>query len=130
MVLHNGLFSVALGWYSVFPSSAGHLLVTGVIHEIYHYTLRGVNLSVRRQGELLGLSRSSIYYQAKSESVLNLQLIRLIEEKFERTPFCGCRKMTAYLRRMGFAINGKRVRRLMRLMGIQAIFPRRKGLMT
>ena len=106
MVLHNGLFSVALGWYSVFPSSAGHLLVTGVIHETYHYTLRGVKLSVRRQGELLGLNRSSIYYQATTESALNLQLMRLIDEQYVRPPFCGWRKMTVYLRRLGYAING------------------------
>ena len=89
-----------------------------------------VTLSVRRRGEPLRLNSSSIYYQATSESALNLQLIRLIEEKSVRTPFCGWRKMTAYLGQLGFAINGKRVRRLMRLKGIQAIFSRRKGLMT
>ncbi len=44
-----------------------------------------------------------------------------------RTPFCGWRKMTAYLRRLGCAVNGKRVRRLMCLMGIQAIYPRRSS---
>ena len=63
-------------------------------------------LSLRRQGKLLGLNRSSIYYQATSEWALNLQLMRLIDEQFERTPFCGWRKMTAYLRRLGYAING------------------------
>ena len=52
-------------------------------------------LSVRRQCELLGLSRSSFYYQAASESALNLQLMRLIDAQFLRTPFCGWRKMTA-----------------------------------
>ena len=82
-------------------------------------------LSVRRQGELLGLNRSSFYYQAVPESTLNLHLMRLIDKQFLRTPFYGWRKMTAYLRRLGYAINGKRVRRLMRLMGIQAIYPRR-----
>ncbi len=74
-------------------------------------------LSVRRQGELLGLNRSSFYYQAAPESALNLQLMRLIDEQFLRTPFYGWRKMTVYLRRLGYAVNGKRVRRLMRLMG-------------
>ena len=84
-------------------------------------------LSVRRQGELLGLNRSSFYYQAAPESALNLQLMRLIDEQFLRTPFCGWRKMTAHLRRLGNVINGKRVRRSMRLMGIQAIYPRRSS---
>ena len=84
-------------------------------------------LSVRRQGELLGLNRSSIYYQAAPESALNLQLMRLIDEQFLRTPFYGWPKMTAHLRRLGYFINGSRVRRLMRLMGIQAIYHRRSS---
>jgi putative transposase len=84
-------------------------------------------LSVRRQGELLGLNRSSYYYQAAPESALNLQLMRLVDEQFLRTPFYGWRKMTASLRRLGYAINGKRVRRLMRMMDIQAIYPRRSS---
>ena len=70
-------------------------------------------LSVWRQCELLGLNRSSIYYQATSEPALNLQLMRLIDEQFVRSPFCGWRKMTAYLRRLDYAVHGKRVRRLM-----------------
>ena len=81
-------------------------------------------LSVRRQGELLGLNRSYFYYQAAYESALDLQLMRLIDEQFLRTPFCGWRKMNPYLRRLGFAIDGKRVGRLMRMMDIQAIYPR------
>ena len=84
-------------------------------------------LSVRRQGELLGLNRSSYYYQAAPESALNLQLMRLVDEQFLRTPFYGWRKMTASLRRLGYAINGKRIRRLMRMMDIQAIYPRRSS---
>ena len=84
-------------------------------------------LSVRRQGELLGLNRCSIYYKAAPESAMNLQLMRLIDEQFLRTPFYGWRKMTVYLRRLGYVVNGKRVRRLMRLMGIQAIYPRRSS---
>ena len=84
-------------------------------------------LSVRRQGQLLGLNRSSFYYQAVPEPGLNLHLMRLIDKQFLRTPFYGWRKMTAYLRRLDYAINSKRVRRLMRLMGIQAIYPRRSS---
>lgn len=82
-------------------------------------------LSIRRQRGLLGLNGASFYYQAASESVLNLQLMRLIDEQFLRASFYGWPKMTANLRRLGYAINGKRVRRLVRLMDIQAIYPRR-----
>ena len=84
-------------------------------------------LSVRRQGELLGLNRSSYYYQAAPVSALSLQPMRLIGEQFLRTPFYGWRKMTASLRRLGYAINGKRVRRQMRMMDIQAIYPSRSS---
>ena len=64
-------------------------------------------LSVRRQCDLLGLNRASFYYQAASESTLNLQLMRLIDEQFLRTPFYGWPKMTAHLRRLGYVVNGK-----------------------
>ena len=80
-------------------------------------------LSVRRQCELLGLNRASFFYQTASSSALNLQLLQLIDEQFLRTPFHGWPKMTAYLRRLDYAINSKRVRRLMRLMDIRAIYP-------
>jgi putative transposase len=80
--------------------------------------------SVRRQCELIGLNRSSLYYQPVGESPYNLQLMRLIDEQYTRTPFYGWRRMTAYLRRGGHSINPKRVRRLMRLMGLQAVYPR------
>lgn len=81
-------------------------------------------VSVRRQCELLGLNRASYYYQPATVTPLNLRLMRLIDEQYTRTPFYGWRRMTAYLRRVeGSAINGKRVRRLMRLMGLVAIYP-------
>ena len=62
-------------------------------------------LSVRRQCELLGLNRASFYYQAASESALNLHLMRLIDEQFLRAPFYGWPKMTAHLRRLGYVVN-------------------------
>ena len=83
-------------------------------------------LSVRRQCELLGFNRSSFYYQAASESALNLHLLRLVDDQYLATPFYGWPKMTAYLRRQGYAISGKRVRRLMSQMGIQAIYAKKK----
>lgn len=81
-------------------------------------------LSVRRQCELLGLNRASYYYQPAQASELNLKLMNMIDEQYTATPFYGWRRMTTYLRRVKKqAVNGKRVRRLMRLMGLQAIFP-------
>ncbi len=83
-------------------------------------------LSLRRQCRLLGLNRSSWYYQPAGESAENLALMRLIDEQYLRTPFYGWPRMTAWLQQHGYAVNGKRVRRLMRLMGLQAIYPRPK----
>lgn len=82
-------------------------------------------LSIRRQCELLGLNRASYYYQPATASQLNLTLLRLIDEQYTKTPFYGWRKMTIYLRQVkNYQINSKRVRRLMRLMGLQAIYPK------
>lgn len=83
-------------------------------------------LSLRRQCELLGLNRSSLYYEPVGESAENLHLLRLLDEQYLRTPFYGWPRMTAYLRREGYAVNGKRVRRLMQKMGLQAIYPKPK----
>lgn len=76
-----------------------------------------------RQCELLGLSRSSYYYSPSVENELNLKLMNLIDEQYTRTPFYGARKMMEWLRREIYQVNLKRVRRLMRLMGIEAIYP-------
>lgn len=81
-------------------------------------------LSVRRQCELLGLARASYYYQPRAASPLNLELMRQIDKQYLETPFYGWPRMTVVLRQQGYAVNGKRVRRLMRQMGIQAIYPR------
>ncbi len=81
-------------------------------------------ISIRRQCALLGLNRSTLYYQPAAESAFNLQLTRLIDEQYLQTPFYGWPRMTAHLRRQGYQVNGKRIRRLMRLMGLQAIYPK------
>jgi len=81
-------------------------------------------ISLRRQCELLGLNRASYYYQAASESALNLKLMRLIDDHYLKMPFYGWPRMTAHLRRLGYDINHKRVQRLMQKMGLQAIYPR------
>jgi putative transposase len=83
-------------------------------------------LSIRRQCQLVGLNRSTFYYRPVGESDLNLHLMRLIDKQYTKTPFYGWPRMTAHLRRQGYAINHKRVRRLMRTMGLQAIYPKRR----
>lgn len=79
-------------------------------------------MSVKRQCELLGLPRSTYYYEAGKESEENLRLMRLIVEQFLRRPFFGSRKMALWLGQQGHEVNRKRVQRLMRLMGIEAIY--------
>ena len=83
-------------------------------------------ISIRRQCELIGLNRSTFYYTPARESDLNLHLMRLIDEQYMRTPFYGWPRMTEQLRRMGYAINAKRVRRLMQKMGLQALHPKHR----
>lgn len=81
------------------------------------------DISIRRQCELIGLNRSTYYYEPAGESAFNLHLMRLIDEQYLKTPFYGWPKMTAHLRRAGYKVNPKRIRRLMRLMGLRAIYP-------
>jgi putative transposase len=72
---------------------------------------------------LIGLARSSYYYEAAAESAENLALLRLLDEQYTRTPFYGVRRMTAVLRQRGYPINEKRVRRLLRTLGLTALGP-------
>jgi putative transposase len=82
-------------------------------------------LSIRRQCELLGFSRATFYWQPASESLFNLELMRLIDQEYTRAPFYGYRKMTARLNNEHqYAVNTKRVARLMQKMGLQAVYPR------
>ena len=80
------------------------------------------DLSLSRQCRLLTISRSSFYYAPKGESTENLALMRRIDELFLKYPFYGSRQMVRQLRRDGVRIGRHRVRRLMRLMGLQAIY--------
>ncbi len=82
-------------------------------------------IPICRQSELLGVSRAAIYYKP----VVNpyqLELMRLIDEEYTKHPFYGSRKMTVVLNREGHSVNRKRIQRLMRLMGIEAIYPKPK----
>jgi len=81
------------------------------------------DLSVTRQCELLRISRSGLYYQPKEESLFNLALMRLIDEQHLKTPWYGSRQMTRALRRQGYCVGRKRIRRLMRKMGLYAVAP-------
>jgi putative transposase len=83
-------------------------------------------ISICRQCELLGLNRSGLYYKPCGETQYNEQLMKLIDEQYIETPFYGIDKMTEWLRRKGHYVNHKRVRRLMRQMGLEAVYPRRK----
>jgi putative transposase len=81
-------------------------------------------LSISRQCELLGLSRSSFYYEPAAETQENLFLMKLIDRQYTAQPVYGSRRMTAWLQRQGYEVNRKRVQRLMRLMGLEAIYPK------
>lgn len=87
-------------------------------------------LSIRRQCELLGLNRATYYYAPAQESAFNLHLMRLIDEQYLKTPFYGYPRMTAHLRRQGYQVNPKRIRRLMRKMDLQAIYPQKRTTMA
>lgn len=97
------------------------------IEELRPLVERGhLEISVRRQCELLGMNRSGFYYKPVEESEENGLLMRLLDEQYTRTPFYGSRKMTQWLAAEGYAVNRKRVSRLMGLMGIEAVYPKPK----
>ena len=81
-------------------------------------------ISVLRQCELLGINRTGLYYRPRSEGVEDGNLMRLIDEQYTMTPFYGYRRMTVYLQNLGFRVNHKRVLRLMRKLGLEAIYPK------
>mgnify|MGYP005639426437 CR=1 FL=1 len=82
------------------------------------------SLSIKRQCRLLGISRSGLYYQPKGISEEDLNLMKLIDRQYLTTPFYGARKIATWLKSQGHLVNRKRVRRLMRLMGLKAIYRR------
>ena len=79
-------------------------------------------LSIVKQCKLLSINRSIYYYQPKGESPLNLELMRLIDEQYLETPCYGARQMSRHLRRMGYGVSRTRIGRLMKLMGLSAIY--------
>ena len=89
-----------------------------------HVEPQHAGLSVRRQCELLGLNRSSLYYEPAGAAADDLRLMALIDRQYTAHPFYGSRRMTIWLRQRGEEVNRKRVQRLMRVMGLEAIHPR------
>jgi putative transposase len=83
-------------------------------------------LTICRQCELLGLSRASFYYEPAVETPENLELMKLIDRQYTAQPVFGSRRMAVWLHGQGYEVNRKRVQRLMRLMGLEAIYPRPK----
>jgi putative transposase len=83
---------------------------------------KGCLLSIRDQCRLLGASRASRYYVPQGLSAENLSVMRLLDEQYTRTPFYGVERMTAWLHRQGLRIGHNRIRRLLRMMGLEAIY--------
>jgi putative transposase len=86
---------------------------------------RQPDLTVQRQCELLGLPRSTHYYRPAPETPANLEVMRWIDAQYLETPYYGSRRMTAALHTEGWHVNRKRVQRLMRLMGLEGLQPKR-----
>ena len=83
-------------------------------------------LSLRKQCELLHINRSQLYYKPLGENEENLHLMTLLDEEYTRYPFKGVLRLTTYLQDLGFSVNSKRVRRLLRKMSLMAIYPKKK----
>ncbi len=84
---------------------------------------RHQQLSLTRQCQLLHISRAGLYYTTVGESAFNLALMRLIDQQYLQTPWYGSRQMTRHLRRQDYCVGRKRIRRLMRKMGLVALAP-------
>jgi putative transposase len=81
-------------------------------------------ISITRQCAILGLNRTSLYYQKRGENEKDALLMRLIDEQYTETPFYGYRRMTRFLHKKGYVVNHKRVLRLMKKLGLEAIYPK------
>jgi putative transposase len=82
------------------------------------------SISISRQCTLVGLARSSFYYEIQPETEQNLKLMAMLDRQYTARPFYGVRKMTAWLATQGEIVNPKRVRHLLRKMGLEAIYPK------
>jgi putative transposase len=83
-------------------------------------------ISVQRQCELLGLARSSLYYKPRGDSSFDAELMRILDKEYTKRPFYGVRRMAVRLKARGYEVGGKRVRRLLRRMGLMAVYPKKR----
>jgi putative transposase len=83
-------------------------------------------ISIKRQCELLCLNRSTYYYRFRKDDSYNIELTNLIDEEYTKHPFYGVRRMQVSLEEKGHKVNHKRIRRISRMMGIEAIYPKPK----
>lgn len=81
-------------------------------------------MSISEQCKILGIARSSYYYEPQTADAQTLEIMSLIDKQYLKTPFYGYPRMTTVLRKAGFVVNEKRVARIMRLMGIMALYPK------
>ena len=82
-------------------------------------------LSTRKQCEILSVHRSGLYYKPQGEKKDNLEIMRIMDEHYLKHPTAGVMRMQDLLLSLGMVVNHKRVRRLLRLMGMMAIYPKR-----
>lgn len=82
-------------------------------------------ISIQKQCELIALTRSAYYYRPAGVSTLNLEIMRHMDEQYTLTPFYGVLRMHAHVCQLGYAVNVKRIRRLLRLMDLYAIYPKK-----
>jgi len=80
-------------------------------------------LSQSKQCELLSIHRSGLYYKPCGENEINLKVMDVIDKEYQKMPFYGVARMSEHLKKLGYPVNQKRVRRLYRLMDLRAIFP-------
>ena len=83
-------------------------------------------IPITRQCQILELNRSSFYYRARQVSESELELMRLLDQLHIKRPFYGSRRLRDWLEEQSLLVNRKRIQRLMRLMGIQALYPKKK----
>jgi putative transposase len=95
------------------------------MNELKLYISDNEKLSIRKQCDLVGVSRSTVYYKPMGESQENLQIMRLMDEEFHKYPTHGVIQMQDFLFALLFRVNHKRIRRLLRKMGIMALYPKR-----
>jgi len=95
------------------------------MNELKSYISDNESISIRMQCDLMDINRSTVYYNAVPESDENLQIMRLLDEEFLDHPTHGVLQMQDFLFSLNFMVNHKRVRRLLRKMGIMALYPKR-----